>query len=91
MSAVTTQTPWTTVDRPVQGSQRFISSPDVGLTARESQILALIARGHTNQEIANELFLSINSIKSHIRTTYRRIGVVRRTQAIVWAISHTAS
>lgn len=78
---MTTQTPWTAVDR-------FAASPDVALTPREGQILALISRGYSNQEIANELYLSINSIKSHIRSAYRRIGVERRTQAVVWAITH---
>lgn len=58
------------------------------LTTRQSQILALIGNGYSNQEIANELFLSINSVKSYIRAAYRRIGVERRTQAVVWAITH---
>jgi DNA-binding CsgD family transcriptional regulator len=58
------------------------------LSAREAQILGLIARGHTNLEIANLLFLSINSIKTYIRSAYRKIGVTRRSQAVVWAAGH---
>ncbi len=88
VSTVPTQTPWTTVASTVQPSHRFAVTPDVALTVRESQILALISQGYSNQEIADELFLSINSIKSHIRSAYRRIGVERRTQAVVWAITH---
>ena len=64
-------------------------SSSVGLTSRELQIVSLIAKGYSNQEIADELYLSINSIKTYIRSAYRRIGVERRTQAVLWAITHT--
>ncbi len=50
--------------------------------------MALIALGLTNQEIATQLFLSINSVKTHIRSAYRRIGVTRRSQAVIWGIAH---
>jgi DNA-binding NarL/FixJ family response regulator len=56
-----------------------------GLSARESEILALIAQGLSNQEIAEGAFLSINSVKTYIRSAYRKIGVQRRTQAVLWA------
>jgi two-component system, NarL family, response regulator LiaR len=56
-----------------------------GLSARESEVLALIAQGLSNQEIAERAFLSINSVKTYIRSAYRRIGVERRTQAVLWA------
>ncbi len=59
-----------------------------GLTDRESEILALITQGKSNAEIAATTFLSINSVKSYIRTTYRKIGVMRRTQAVLWGIEH---
>ena len=61
---------------------------EVGLSRRESHVLRLIVQGYTNQEIADRLFLSINSIKTYIRTTYRKIGVDSRQQAITWAIQH---
>ncbi len=54
------------------------------LTTREDEILALIGAGLTNQEIAGQLFLSINSVKSHIRTLYQKIGTTRRSQAVAW-------
>ena len=44
--------------------------------------------GHSNQEIADALFLSINSVKTYIRSTYRKIDVTSRGQAIVWAIQN---
>ncbi|MEO6509528.1 MAG: response regulator transcription factor [Nocardioides sp.] len=56
-----------------------------GLSPRESEVLALIAQGLTNQEIADRAYLSINSVKTYIRAAYRKIGVARRTQALLWA------
>jgi DNA-binding NarL/FixJ family response regulator len=61
---------------------------DIGLTARESEILGLVACGLPNQQIASQLFLSINSVKTHIRTAYRKIGVDSRAGAVGWAIRH---
>ena len=58
---------------------------DHGLSARESEVLALIAQGLSNQEIAERAFVSINSVKTFIRSAYRKIGVQRRTQAVLWA------
>ena len=48
-------------------------------------MIALIAQGLSNQEIADRAFLSINSVKTYIRSAYRKIGVERRTQAVLWA------
>lgn len=59
-----------------------------GLTRREAEMLGLIARGLSNQEIADAAFLSINSVKTHIRTAYRKLGVTRRSQAVGWVIRH---
>jgi DNA-binding NarL/FixJ family response regulator len=61
---------------------------EAGLSGRESAVLRLIVLGHTNQEIADRLYLSINSIKTYIRTTYRKLGVGSRQQAVTWAIQH---
>jgi two-component system, NarL family, response regulator LiaR len=59
-----------------------------GLTDREATILALIAAGLSNVEIAQELYLSINSVKTYIRTAYRRIGVNTRSEAVLWTLRH---
>jgi NarL family two-component system response regulator LiaR len=59
-----------------------------GLSPREAEVLALIARGMSNQEIAAAIYLSVNSVKTYIRTAYRKIGVQRRGQAVVWALRH---
>jgi DNA-binding NarL/FixJ family response regulator len=61
---------------------------DHGLSARESEVLALIAQGLSNQEVAERAYLSINSVKTYIRSAYRKIGVARRTQAVLWATQH---
>jgi len=59
-----------------------------GLTAREAEVLALITQGLSNQEIADQTYLSINSVKTYIRTAYRKIDVTRRSQAVAWGMNH---
>lgn len=59
-----------------------------GLTAREAEVIALITQGLSNKEIAARTGVSINSVKSYIRTAYRRIGVTTRPTAILWGIEH---
>ena len=61
---------------------------EAGLSARESEIIALITKGLTNQEIAERAYLSINSVKSYIRSAYRKIGVTRRSQAVAWGMQN---
>lgn len=59
-----------------------------GLTDRESEILALITQGKSNAEVAAVTYLSPNTVKSYIRTIYRKIDVASRTQAVLWGIRH---
>jgi DNA-binding NarL/FixJ family response regulator len=59
-----------------------------GLSERESEILALITQGKSNAEIAQLVFLSINSIKTYIRSAYRKIGARSRVEAVLWGIEH---
>lgn len=61
---------------------------EAGLSRRESEVVALIVQGRSNQEIADECFLSVNSVKTYIRSAYRKIGVSHRAQAVVWAMQH---
>ncbi|MDR7254809.1 DNA-binding CsgD family transcriptional regulator [Nocardioides sp. BE266] len=58
------------------------------LTQRETEVLAFIAAGRSNQEIVDETLLSINSVKSYIRSAYSKIGVTSRSQAVLWAVRH---
>ncbi len=59
-----------------------------GLSERESEIIALITQGLTNEQIADRAYLSINTVKSYIRTAYRKMGVRSRSQAVLWGIDH---
>ncbi len=59
-----------------------------GLTDRESEVLALITQGMSNAEIADLTYLSPNTIKSYIRSIYRKIDVASRTQAVLWGVRH---
>jgi two-component system, NarL family, response regulator LiaR len=74
-----------TIDRQLAGEW---PGRDVGLTAREAEVLALITQGLSNQEIAEQTYLSINSVKTYIRTAYRKIEVTRRAQAVAWGMIH---
>jgi DNA-binding NarL/FixJ family response regulator len=59
-----------------------------GITDRESEILALITQGKSNAEVAKLTYLSPNTVKSYIRSVYRKIGVDSRTQAVLWGVDH---
>lgn len=61
---------------------------DHGLSAREAEVVALITQGLSNQEIADRCYLSINSVKTYVRTAYRKMSVNRRSQAVLWGIAH---
>jgi DNA-binding NarL/FixJ family response regulator len=62
-------------------------SPD-GLTARETEILGLLARGRTNREIAGELFLSVHTVERHVANVYAKIRVRNRADAAAYAVRH---
>jgi DNA-binding NarL/FixJ family response regulator len=59
-----------------------------GLSDRESEVLALITQGLSNADVARLTYLSANTVKSYIRSIYRKIGVASRTQAVLWGIRH---
>ena len=59
-----------------------------GLSPRETDVLRMVVLGLSNHEIADELFLSINSIKTYIRSAYRKIGVTTRPQVVAWCVCH---
>jgi len=59
-----------------------------GLSDRESEILALITQGKSNADVARLTYLSPNTVKSYIRTIYRKIDVGSRTQAVLWGVDH---
>ena len=55
----------------------------LGITARELEILNLIARGFSNREIATQLFVSENTVKTHCVRAFDKLGAARRTQAVL--------
>lgn len=59
-----------------------------GLTPRESEVLSLIVSGLSNHDIAHRIYVSINSVKSYVRSAYRKMGVSSRSQAVVWGLEH---
>ena len=58
------------------------------LTARERDILGLLAKGYENQRIADELFISVKTVKTHVSNIQSKLVVSDRTQAVVYAFQH---
>lgn len=48
----------------------------------------MIVNGSTNEEIASELYISVNTLKTHIRHLYGTLGVTTRVQAVIWGVRH---
>ena len=48
----------------------------------------MLTNGLSNGQIVGELYISINSVKTYVRTAYRKMGVVRRSQAVSWGVQH---
>ena len=70
----------------VPGNKPFtpnsVHQQTLGITARELEILTLVARGCSNREIAAELFVSENTVKTHCARAFDKLGAARRTQAV---------
>ncbi|CAG9611691.1 Transcriptional regulatory protein LiaR [Bacillus rhizoplanae] len=58
------------------------------LTEREFEILLLIAQGKSNQEIADELFIALKTVKTHVSNILNKLNVSDRTQAVIYAFRH---
>ena len=58
------------------------------LTDRERQVLGLVATGKSNPQIANELYLSINTVQAHLRSIFSKLGVASRIEAVRYAYQH---
>jgi DNA-binding NarL/FixJ family response regulator len=61
--------------------------PD-GLTSREVEVLRLLARGLSNTQIAEELVVSLLTVKAHLRSIYSKLGVTSRSAATRYALEH---
>ncbi|MDR3562400.1 MAG: response regulator transcription factor [Negativicutes bacterium] len=72
-----------------QGTANFLQhGREERLTLRELEVLQLIAKGLSNQEIAGQLFLSEKTVKNHLTNIFRKIDVNDRTQAVLYAIKN---
>ncbi len=58
------------------------------LTPRQVEILALVAVGATNEQIADKLCISPQTVKSHLYNIFKKINVPNRVQAALWAAKH---
>ena len=83
------------VPRPSRPSRPSRNGADeqasLGLSARELEVMSLIAGGHTNGEIAAHLFLAEKTVKNHVRAIYSKLGVDSRRAAIAhWLATRAA-
>lgn len=68
------------------GTDLLVEDPgDRDLSERELEVLALLAKGLTNRQIGHELYLSVDTVKTHVRTLFRKLEVNNRTQAALAA------
>jgi len=68
--------------------QAHVDQEDEPLRGREREVLALVAAGHPNKIIARRLGISEKTVKAHLTSVYRQIGVTDRVQAALWAREH---
>ncbi|MFP6849025.1 MAG: LuxR C-terminal-related transcriptional regulator [Pseudomonas sp.] len=76
---------WFTVAKPVGECAGVPAAPANALSQRELAVLRLIAQGCSNQEVAEQLFISLHTVKTHARRINGKLGVARRTQAVAKA------
>jgi len=69
-------------------TSRHIGQPDRNLSAREEEVLRLVASGLANKQIARRLSITERTVKAHLTSIFNRLGVSDRTQAALWAREH---
>lgn len=69
---------------------RRVAAPDKTLSAREQEVLRLVAQGLANKQIARRLAISERTVKAHLTNVFAALGVSDRTQAALWAREHLA-
>jgi DNA-binding NarL/FixJ family response regulator len=73
------------VDAFTSGEQRTAEEPLDSITEREEEVLAGVARGLTNQELAEELFISLSTAKTHVASLMTKLGSRNRVELVIWA------
>lgn len=73
----------------VRMRQKNTHLPHEELTSREMEILLLMAQGKANQEIADELFIALKTVKTHVSNILSKLQVQDRTQAVIYAFKHS--
>jgi two-component system, NarL family, response regulator LiaR len=73
----------------VKMRQKNTHLPHEDLTSREIEILLLMAEGKTNQDIADELYIALKTVKTHVRNILSKLNVQDRTQAVIYAFKHS--
>lgn len=78
------------VQRKLNPDEKNVNRPsynikELNLNTREYEVLALISKGNTNQEIANKLFIALPTVKTHASNLYSKLDVKNRTQAVAKA------
>ncbi|WHY78718.1 response regulator transcription factor [Neobacillus sp. WH10] len=73
----------------VKMRQKNTHLPHEDLTSRELEILLLMAEGKTNQDIADELYIALKTVKTHVSNILSKLNVQDRTQAVIYAFKHS--
>ncbi|MEL6610677.1 MAG: response regulator transcription factor [Bacteroidota bacterium] len=76
-----------------RGESRWFVTPipaeeDSGLSAREESVLRMMAHGHSNEGIAEALFIAVNTVRNHVSNIYAKLGVSTSREAVAWAWQH---
>lgn len=71
-----------------QAMQRLSAPPGSELTEREREVLALVARGYTNKQIAETLYVSEKTARNHVSHILEKLGLARRSEAAAYAVEH---
>ena len=68
--------------------ERLTQMPGSELTEREREVLSLVARGYTNKQIADNLYVSEKTARNHVSHILEKLGLSRRSEAAVFAVEH---
>jgi DNA-binding NarL/FixJ family response regulator len=71
-----------------QAMDRISQTPGYELTEREREVLTLVARGYTNKQIADALYVSEKTARNHVSHILEKLGLSRRSEAAAFAVEH---